>query len=55
MKVAQIYERKTEETAEKLPVILEPTLLLMIGALVGFIAFSIIVPIYSAVGNVGGG
>jgi type IV pilus assembly protein PilC len=54
IKVAQIYERKAEETAEKLPVILEPTLLLMIGALVGFIAFSIIVPIYSAVGNVGG-
>jgi type IV pilus assembly protein PilC len=55
VKVAQIYERKAEETAEKLSVILEPTLLLMIGALVGFIAFSIIVPIYSAVGNVSGG
>jgi type IV pilus assembly protein PilC len=55
MKVAHIYERKAEETAEKLPIILEPTLLLCIGSLVGFIAFSIIVPIYSAVGNVGGG
>ena len=55
MKVAHIFERKAEETAEKLPVILEPTLLLGIGSLVGFIAFSIIIPIYSAVGNVGGG
>lgn len=55
MKVAHIFERKAEETAEKLPVILEPVLLLCIGSLVGFIAFSIIVPIYSAVGNVSGG
>lgn len=55
LKVAHIYERKAEETAEKLPIILEPTLLLCIGGLVGFIAFSIIVPIYSAVGNVSGG
>lgn len=55
LKVAQIYERKAEDTAAKLPVILEPALLLCIGSLVGFIAFSIIVPIYSAVGNVSGG
>ncbi|TSC59376.1 MAG: type IV pilus assembly protein PilC [Candidatus Peregrinibacteria bacterium Greene0416_62] len=55
LKVAQIYERKAEDTAAKLPVILEPALLLCIGGLVGFIAFSIIVPIYSAVGNVSGG
>lgn len=55
IKVATIYEKKAEETAEKLPVILEPILLLCIGSLVGFIAFSIIVPIYSAVGNVSNG
>ena len=55
MKVAHIYECKAEETAGKLPVILEPVLLICIGGLVGFIAFSIIVPIYSAVGNVSGG
>jgi type IV pilus assembly protein PilC len=54
LKVAAIYDRKAEETAQKLPVILEPTLLLCIGSLVGFIAFSIIIPIYSAVGNVSG-
>ncbi len=54
LKVAQIYERKASETAEKLPIILEPMLLLIIGSLVGFIAFSIIVPIYSAVGHVSG-
>ncbi|OGJ54554.1 hypothetical protein A3D11_01805 [Candidatus Peribacteria bacterium RIFCSPHIGHO2_02_FULL_49_16] len=51
--IAKIYERKAEETAQKLPVILEPILLIIMGGLVGFIAFSIIVPIYKAVGSVG--
>lgn len=55
LKIADIYDEKASETAEKLPVILEPMLLLFIGALVGTIAFAIIVPIYSVVGNVGGG
>ena len=53
LKIADIYEHKAEETAEKLPIILEPMLLLLIGAIVGGIAFSIITPIYSVVGNVG--
>ncbi len=52
-KIAEIYEKKAEETAEKLPTILEPMLLLFIGGLVGTIAFSIILPIYSVIGNVG--
>jgi type IV pilus assembly protein PilC len=52
LKIADIYEKKANNTAEKLPVILEPMLLLFIGALVGTIALSIIVPIYSIVGNV---
>jgi type IV pilus assembly protein PilC len=53
LKVADIYDKKATGTAEKLPIILEPMLLLFIGALVGSIAFAIIVPIYSIVGNVG--
>lgn len=53
LKVAAIYERKASETAEKLPAILEPMLLIFIGSLVGTIAFSIIVPIYSVVGSIG--
>ncbi|MDP7247770.1 MAG: type II secretion system F family protein [Candidatus Peribacteraceae bacterium] len=52
MQIAKIYERKASETAKALPVILEPILLLIIGALVAAIAFAIIVPIYSVVGNV---
>lgn len=53
MRVADIYERKAEDAAERLPVVLEPMLLIFLGGLVGTIAFSIIVPIYSIVGNVG--
>lgn len=54
LKIADIYDKKATGTAEKLPVILEPMLLLFIGGLVGSIAFAIIIPIYSIVGNVGG-
>ena len=53
LKIADIYDRKASETAQKLPIILEPMLLLVIGGLVGTIAFAIIVPIYSIVGSVG--
>ncbi len=53
LKISEIYDKKTAETAEKLPTILEPALLLFIGGLVGTVAFAIIVPIYSVVGNVG--
>ena len=53
IRIADIYEKKAEDAAQRLPVVLEPMLLLFIGGLVGTIAFSIIVPIYSVVGNVG--
>lgn len=53
LKVADIYDKKASETAQKLPVILEPLILIIIGSMVGTIAFSVIVPIYSIVGSVG--
>ena len=53
VKIAAIYERKAEETAQRLPVILEPMLLFFIGGIVASVAFAIIVPIYSIVGSVG--
>jgi len=53
LKIADIYDKKASDTAKKLPVILEPMLLLFVGVLVGGIAFAIITPIYSVVGNVG--
>ncbi len=53
-KIADIYQKKAEETAQKLPIVLEPMLLIVIAGLVAFIAFSIIMPIYSVVGNISG-
>ncbi len=53
IKISEIYDKKASETAQKLPIILEPMLLLFMGGLVGTIAFAILVPIYSIVGNVG--
>lgn len=53
IKISDIYDRKASETAQKLPVILEPMLLLFMGGLVGIIAYAIIIPIYSVVGNIG--
>lgn len=53
LKIADIYEKKAADTAEKLPVILEPMLLLIIGGLVATIAIAVIMPIYSIVGSVG--
>lgn len=55
LKVADIYEKKANDTAQKLPVILEPMLLLFIGGLVALIAFAVIIPIYGIVGNVANG
>jgi type IV pilus assembly protein PilC len=52
MKISVIYDKKASEAAAKLPVVLEPILLLGIGGLVGFIAFAILMPIYSVVGNI---
>lgn len=53
LKIADIYEKKAADTAQKLPVILEPILLLIIGSLVAAIALAVILPIYGVVGNVG--
>jgi type IV pilus assembly protein PilC len=52
-KIADIHEKKATDVAEKLPVILEPMLLLFIGSLVGTIALGVLAPIYGIVGNIG--
>jgi type IV pilus assembly protein PilC len=52
-KIAQIHEKRASEVAEKLPVIIEPMLLLIMGGLVGTIALGVLAPIYSVVGNIG--
>ena len=44
--LAEFYEREVDEQVKNLTSILEPLLLLIMGLLVGFVAISIILPIY---------
>jgi type IV pilus assembly protein PilC len=44
--LAQVYEEEVDEMTKNLSTVLEPVLLILMGLLVGFIAISIITPIY---------
>ncbi|KPJ55099.1 hypothetical protein AMJ47_01065 [Parcubacteria bacterium DG_72] len=44
--LADYYEQEVDNTSQRLSIILEPILLITIGLVVGFIAISIITPIY---------
>lgn len=44
--LAEYYESEVKETVERLTTVIEPVLLIFMGVLVGFIALSIITPIY---------
>jgi len=44
--LAEFYEKEVDETTKNLSTILEPVLLIIIGILIGFVAISIIMPIY---------
>lgn len=50
-KISQNYTEKTETTTKNLMVILEPVMLIIVWIAVVFVALSIILPIYSLVGN----
>jgi len=51
--VSDYYDGEIDNLSKNLSTLLEP-ILLLIGALVGFVAFAIITPIYSLVGGIGG-
>ncbi len=52
--LADFYEDRVENTAKNISSLVEPVLLIFIGALVGLIAVSILTPIYSILGSVRG-
>ncbi|MFH1767252.1 MAG: type II secretion system F family protein, partial [Patescibacteria group bacterium] len=52
--LADFYEDRVENTAKNISSLIEPILLIFIGALVGLIAVSILTPIYSILGSVRG-
>lgn len=45
--LAEFYENEVDETVKNLSTILEPAMLIIMGLIVGFVAISIITPIYS--------
>lgn len=44
--LADFYESEIDEATKRLTSVLEPLLLLLMGAIVGFVAISVITPIY---------
>jgi type IV pilus assembly protein PilC len=50
--VCTLYDRETEAKVKSLTSIIEPIMIVVLGVIVGFIAMSVIVPIYSLVGGV---
>ncbi|MFA7245252.1 MAG: type II secretion system F family protein [Candidatus Magasanikbacteria bacterium] len=52
--MADFYEDEVDNSTKSLSTALEPILLLFIGVVVGFLAISIITPIYNVTGNIKG-
>ena len=51
-KLAEFYEEEVSDIAESLSVIIEPVLIVIIGAAVGVFAVSIMGPMYSILGDI---
>jgi len=54
MAIANFYDRELDSTVEASIAMLEPILTIVVGAVILFVALTIIVPIYSIIGSVGG-
>jgi type IV pilus assembly protein PilC len=49
LKIAEFYENEVEEKTKNLSTIVEPVLMIIVGAVVGFFAISMVSPMYSLV------
>lgn len=50
--LAEFYEQEVDERTKNAATLLEPLLIVMIGVMVGTLAFSIITPIYKVIGSI---
>lgn len=50
--VARFYEQEADEATKNMATLIEPVLMVIIGIAVGFLAFSIIMPIYNLAGQI---
>ncbi len=51
-KVASYFETDVEATIATLGAVIEPSLIIALGAIVGFIVFSVFIPLYALIGSV---
>ncbi len=54
-KISDFYDREVEQALEALPKLIEPIMIVGLGVLVGFVAISVIMPIYNLVGQASSG
>jgi len=54
-KVAEFYEKEVQFMIDRLAALLEPFLIVFLGIIVGGIVISIMLPLMSLIGNIGGG
>jgi len=54
VKVSNFYDEEVDATLKSLTSLIEPLMIVGLGLIVGFIAVSVISPIYSLVGSIGG-
>lgn len=52
-KISAFYDREVGETVSRLSSMIEPLLIVMLGAAVGFIVISILLPYFQILGNIG--
>lgn len=52
VKVGEFYDQEVDQTVKGLTSLIEPLLIIFLGCVVGFIAISIMVPIFSIVNNI---
>ncbi|TYP53292.1 type IV pilus assembly protein PilC [Thermosediminibacter litoriperuensis] len=52
-KISAFYDREVRETVRRLSALIEPILIVVLGAAVGFIVISILLPYFQILGNIG--